>query len=442
MVNTLTCNIESTALPREDSVLRAIFSQITAEIRKKGLVLNEEDGSFYCSKRFSWKSTIKEFFDAYHKICERKQVAPIYQESKLTTALKVPYASIETINLFHGGVAKRLMQFKERRVPPFSKLPDNPSTDDLISIKKQTASDKDICRFIDMVLIIDAELREYVSQLDQLAAAYMLRISAYSMAIRGAGKEDSIRKKYDDSKRTIERILSPYISKLKRIGAIPASWQYSFKALPLTDIGKGYLAAMAKLSGSMSYWDNDILPLKSLIEADYKKRRKELDKAEKEAAKRREHEERERIEKVRKASRHSSRGLELSRPSLWHRFDKWVTGIGDWFAYKMDDITDWMMHAWIWFLAAYVIIGVIVVWVTEGFFSALLAVILLLALLGILSAVVETIVAIIALVVKYITYVPLFILRCVFYRGWTFLLTMLAIAGFVAFRILQVQMLI
>ena len=97
-------SIESTALPREDAVLRAIFSQITAEIRKKGLVLNEEDGSFYVSKRFSWKSTVKEFFDAYHKICVRKQVHPIYQESKLTTALKVPYASIDTINLFHGGV--------------------------------------------------------------------------------------------------------------------------------------------------------------------------------------------------------------------------------------------------------------------------------------------------------------------------------------------------
>ena len=147
--------IESTALPREDAVLRAIFSQITAEIRKKGLVLNEEDGSFYCSKRFSWKTTVKEFFDAYHKICERKQVQPIYQESKLTTALKVPYASIDTVNLFHGGAVKRLMQFKYSRIPPFSKLPDNPSKDDLVGIRKQAAGDKDICRFLDLVLVID-----------------------------------------------------------------------------------------------------------------------------------------------------------------------------------------------------------------------------------------------------------------------------------------------
>ena len=291
-------SIESTALPREDAVLRAIFSQITAEIRKKGLVLNEEDGSFYCSKRFSWKTTVKEFFDAYHKICERKQVHPIYQESKLTTVLKVPYASIDTINLFHGGVVKRLMQFKESRVPPFSKLPNNPSTDDLTAIRKQSSGDKDICRFIDLVLVIDEELREYISQLDQLAAAYMLRVSAYSMAVRGAGKEEAIKKKYDDSKRTIERILAPYTSKLKRIGAIPSSWQYSFKSLPLTDEGKGHLAIMAKLPGSMSYWDNDILPLKSLIEADVKKRNKECEKAEKEAAKRRKREERERRKKA------------------------------------------------------------------------------------------------------------------------------------------------
>lgn len=95
----LSASIESTALPHDDSILRAIFSQITAEIRKKGVVLNEEDGSFYVSRRFGWKkSTIKEFFDAYHKICERKQVPPISQEGKLTSALKVPFASIDTIN--------------------------------------------------------------------------------------------------------------------------------------------------------------------------------------------------------------------------------------------------------------------------------------------------------------------------------------------------------
>lgn len=428
--------IESTALPREDAVLRAIFSQITAEIRKKGLVLNEEDGSFYMSKRFSWKSTVKEFFDAYHKISERKQVHPIYQESKLTTALKVPYASIDTINLLHGGAIKRMMQFKESRVPPFSKLPNNPSTDDLATIRKQIASDKEICRFIDLVLVIDEELREYVSQLDQLAAAYMLRVSAYSMAVRGAGKEDAIKKKYDDSKRTIERILTPYISKLKRIGAIPSSWQYSFKSLPLTDDGREYLAIMARLPYSMSYWDNDILPLRSQVEADLKRRNKELKKEEELAAKKSKREDCGHRIMAKKVSCTEHR-FDLSRPSLWELFDKWVADIGDWFGYKMHDISDWMMQAWIWFLAAYVIIGLIVVWIYEGFFAALFGCIIIFFIIGLLASVLEFIVALITFIVKYITFVPFFILRCIFYRGWTLLLFLLGGFGYLTYSALN-----
>ena len=436
----LNASIESTALPHEDSILRAIFSQITAEIRKKGMVLNEEDGSFYVSKRFGWKSTIKEFFDAYHKICERKQVTPIYQEGKLTSALKVPYASIDTINLLHGGAAKRVLQFKERRIPPFSKLLGSPTNEDLLRIRKLAVDDKDICRFIDAVLLIDEELRTYVDQLDELVAAYMLRISAYSMAFRGIGKEEAVKKKYDDSKNTIERILAPYINKLKRIGAIPTSWKYSFKALPLTDECKGHLAIMYKVSGSASYWDNDILPLKSLIEADKKKRNKEHEKAEKEAAKRRKREEWELRKKARIVR--PSHGFELSRPSLWYRFDKWVSRVGDWFANIMHGISDWMMQAWIWFLAAYVIIGLIVVWVNEGFFSALLGGLVLFFIIGVLASILEFIVALITLIVKYVTCVPFFVLRCIFYRGWTFVLFLLGGCGYLTYLILKVKFII
>lgn len=433
---TLFLPIDSYALPREDAGLRAIFSQITAEIRKKGLVLNEEDGSFYCSKRFSWRSTVKEFFDAYHKICERKQVQPIYQEDKLTTALKVPYASIDTINLFHGGVVTRLMQFKERRIPPFSKLPNNPSKGDLVSIREKATGDKDICRFIDLIILIDEELREYVSQLDQLAAAYMLRVSAYSMAIRGVEKEETIKKKYDGSKLTIERILSPYISKLKRISAIPSSWQYSFKSLPLTEEGRRYLATM-----DMSYWEKDILPLKSLIKADEKKRKKEREKAEKEAAKRRKREERKRRKKAKKASRPAPR-FELSRPSLWYRFDRWVSNIGDWFADKMEEVSDWMMDAWMWFLGAFVLIGLIVSWICDSFFDALLGAILIFFIIEVLDSFVKLIAALISWLVKYITYVPFIILRCIFYRGWTFVLFFLGVCGYLIYLILKLKLII
>jgi len=434
---TILDSIQSTALPREDAVLRAIFSQITAEIRKKGLVLNEEDGSFYCSKRFSWKSTVKEFFDAYHKICERKQVHPIYLESKLTTALKVPYADIETVNLFHGGAFKRLMQFKEQRVPPFSKLPNNPTTSDLVSIRKLYASDKDICQFIDLVLVIDEELREYVSQLDQLAAAYMLRISAYSMAVRGSEKESKIKQKYDDSKLTIERILAPYISKLKRIGAIPSSWQYSFKSLPLIEEYKGHLIVFARVPDLLCYWKNDILPLASVRESDAKKKEKEREKAEKKAAMRRKREDRERRKKARKVRRLSPE-FGLSKPSLWYRYDRWVTDIGNNLAYRIHDITDWLMHAAIWITIIWAVIVVIVILISEGLFVTIIVVVIGAALIGLL----EGIAGILVLLVKYLSYVPLYAVRFIFYRGWTLLLTLLAGCGYITYWVLKAKLLI
>lgn len=426
--------IESTALPREDAALRAIFSQITAEIRKKGVVLNEEDGSFYVSKRFSWKSTVKDFFDAYHKICERKQVHPIYQESKLTTALKVPYADIETIHLFHGGVVKRLMQFKGLRIPPFSKLPDHPSTEDLFNIRRLAAKDKDICRFIDLVLVVDEELREYVSQLDRLADAYMLRISAYSMAVRGTRKKSAVKKKDTESKRTIETVLAPYIGRLKRIGAIPSSWKYSFRALPLTDEGKDLLAPMVKNPDLMSYWDKDILPFQPFRKAEERKRVKERERAEEEAEKRRKREERERLKKARKVSR-PSHGFELSRPSLWHRFDRWVTRVGKGLAYRIDDITDWMMHAAMWVAILFAAIAVIAVWVDEGLFAAIILVVIGAVIFGLL----EGIAGVLAMVVKYVSYVPLYAVRIILYRGWTLLLAVLVGCGLVAYLVLEAQ---
>ena len=102
----------------------------------------------------------------------------------------------------------------------------------------------------------------------------------------------------------------------------------------------------------------------------------------------------------------------------------------------MDDISDWMMTAWVFFFIAYVVIGIIIVWVNEGFFSAAIAVFVILFLVGLLGGLIEAIAGIIALVVKYITYVPLFILRCIFYRGWSLLMTIIGIAGFVAYRVL------
>ena len=115
---------------------------------------------------------------------------------------------------------------------------------------------------------------------------------------------------------------------------------------------------------------------------------------------------------------------------------------GDWFAYKMDDISDWMMTAWVYFFIAYVIIGIIVVWVNEGFFSAVIAVFVILFLVGLLGGLIETIAGIIALVVKYVTYVPLFVLRGIFYRGWTLVLLLLSGCGYLTYLILKAKFII
>ena len=237
------------------------------------------------------------------------------------------------------------------------------------------------------------------------------------MAVRGIGEDAAVKKKYDDSKRTIKRILAPYIGKLKRIGAIRSSWQYSFKYLPLTDEWKGYLAILAKIPGSMSYWNNDILPLKSVREEYAKKRSKKRARAEKESGR-------------------PSRGFELSRPSLWHRFDNWVSGIGDWFADKMHYFSDWMMKSWIWFLVAYVVIGLIVLWINEGFFAAFLGGIIVFFIIGLLASALEFIIALFTVIVKYITCAPFFVLRCIFYRGWTFLLFLIGVFGLLAYIII------
>ena len=420
----LSNNISSSALPREDGILRAIFSQITAEVRKRGIILDDENGSFYVSERFGWKSAIKKFFDAYHSICERKQVTPIYQEGRLGSAMKVPYASIETINLLHDSTLKRILQFKERRVPPFSKLPDNPSNEDLLRIREQASDDDDICRFIDTTLLIDEELRQYVAQLDELAAAYRLRVSAFSLAARSDGADDAAKKKYEDSKRTIERILSPYIDKLKKLKIIPETWQYSFKALPLTEECKEQLGTRS----AIDCWNNDALPLGLSGERKAHKPDKAKDKKPGKA-------------KARKSGK-EKKELDLSHPSLWERFDKGVSKIGNWFSDRLENLSDKAVIVWFWILLAAGVISIIVVWVSDGFWAALFTVIILLVIIGLLSSVLEIVLALLAGISLVVTYVPVFILRWIFYRGWTLLTTILLIGSLLAFLLLRTYLLV
>ena len=469
----------STALSYHSDRLRAIFSPITAEVRKGRKVLEDDEGSFYQSASFKWKFYLKDFFDCYHKICDRKQVEPFYLEPKLKTALKVPFASIETLRLLQESVVKRLLQFRERRIPPFSKLPEYPTQQDIDEALRSSRDDKDIHDFLCYCSLLPKDLREYIGKLEKLSGAYEQRINAFIEALTPKGSDEKAKAKLNESKQKIKEQLDPYIKHLKTIGALPSGWMYPFKDIPLVEaerIGKesGLGVSQSDIDRITEYWEADMLPPRKKIELTVEEKNRylsELFAAAKKESERKilEVEERPAPKPVPRPAPKPSprpapkpvakpRPMPVSKPtpakktkapryrtyrkSLWKRFDEWVSGIGNWFAYKMEDITDWVMQAWIWLLAAYVVIGLIVVWVNEGFFSALVAGFLLFAIIGILAAVLEVIVALIALVVKYVTYVPLFILRCIFYRGWTLLLVLLAVAGYVTYVVLKINYLI
>ena len=423
-------------------MLRAIFSQITAEVRKKGIVPGDEEGSFYVSDRFSWKTSVRAFFDAYHKICERKQVSPLYQESKLGSALKVPYASIETVNLFRDGVARRLFQFRDLRIPPFNKLSANPSGEELRRMR-ETSDDEDVRRFLEMVLLVDGELRRYVSRLDDLAAAYQMRLEAFAEAFSGAENEDVVRRKYQESRQRIDAVLTPYIGKLKKAGMIAPSWEYAYKMLPLTEEGRRYLSIMTFSPAPAEYWAKDVLPLKSVREADRKRQEEERAAAERKrqeeeraaAERKRREEERAAAERKRREAKPAAPArsfggrkrlwsVGLSRPSLWWRFDKGVAKIGRWFYYKMDDISDWPMYAWYILAGLTPLIILISAWVNSGFILALVLFLIGAALFEFLLGIVVIVGAGIKLLFK----LPLLILRLLFYNGLTFILS-LAAAG-------------
>ena len=448
-------SIVSSSLPKEDSVLRAIFSQITAEVRKRGIVLGDEEGSFYVSDRFCWRTTVRDFFNVYHRICERKQISPIYQESKLTSSLKVPYAAIETVNLFHDGVAMRLFQFRDCRIPPFSGLSASPSRVEL-RLMTEASDDEDVRVFLEQILLIDEELRRYVSRLDELAAAYQLRLTAFAEAFAGIEKEDEIQRKYLESKQRIDAVLAPYIGKLKKAGVVPSSWSYSYCRLPLTEEGRRYLSIMTLSSDLGDYWEKDELPLKSVREAAERKRREEervaaerkrLEEARVAAERKRREEarvaaERKRREEARVAAsmrettrkwkaEKAPRGVELSRPSSWTRFDRRIRRIGDWMAAKIEKVTDWIMGA-ILILGGILAVAIVIsAWVNEGFWGALIVVLIGAASFGVLSLAV----GVIAGVAKLVCSVPLYILRFVFYRGWTLVLTLVFAVIAVLYRL-------
>ena len=459
----------STALSYHSDRLRAIFSPIMAEVRKGRKVLDDDEGSFYQSASFKWKFYLKDFFDCYHKICDRKQVEPLYLEPKLKTALKVPFASIETLRLLQESVVKRLLQFRDRRIPPFSTLPEFPTQQNINDALKASSDNKDIHDLLYLCSLLPKDLNEYIGKLEKLSGAYEQRINAYIEALTPKGSDEKAKAKLNESKQKIREQLEPYIKHLKTIGALPSGWMYSFKGIPLVEaerIGKesGLGVSQSNIDHITEYWEADMLPPreKIVLSAAEKNSYMATIMAEAKRKMEREHkvlevEERPSTKPTRKPVT-KPKPMPVSRPtsikkpksprhytyrkSLWKRFDEWVSSVGNWFADIMHVISDWMMQAWIWFLVAYVIIGLIVVWVNEGFFTALLGGIVVFFIIGVLASILEFIVALITLIVKYVTCVPFFILRCIFYRGWTLLLVLLAIVVYGTYVVLKINYLI
>ena len=357
----------------------------------------------------------------------------------------MPYVHYDTITGLHNGIVATVRQLRLKEVRPFDKLSSNPSVEEIEKCRKEYIKDKDYYQFFSLLLQIDSALREYVFKLDELIGAYNVRIGCFRRALRNAKNESELNKSQKEATDKLLNLLGPYIKRLKKLGALPSGWAYDVKKQPISDFHKSTLKEEEKTSFE-KYWSEDILPLASL------RARKERGAAEhvellRKARLLKEEEERRRVEAERirrekaakreKPARPKPSKVKLSRPSLWYRFDKWVTRIGDWFAYKMDDISDWMMTAWLYFFIAYVVIGIIAVWIDDGFLSAAIAVFVILFFVGLLGGLIETIAGLIALVIKYVTYIPLFILRCIFYRGWTLLLILLTAVGFVTYKMLE-----
>lgn len=423
--------IHSSALPTQDAVLRAIFSQITAEVRKTGRVLSDDDGSFYISDRFTWKGCQKKFFDAYYAICVRKQITPIPADDKIQTALKVPYADIDTVNLLYNCVYERISQFKECLLEPFKDYPENPSVTDMRMMMKSVSDDKDLYEFLSMSVLICEELKNYVLKLDELVRYYNMRVDAYADALKGKRNENDIKIQVKLAKSKIQEILSPYIGKLKRIGVISNSWQYSFRRLPLTKEKLLSLKSYSTESTIQTYWDNDELPLKSVLEAARKRREEERARAEKERAEREKaRKKKERKDKVRSFFRSIKWGISDFFANIgegigraWRKFDYAIEDIGEFFYYDRARNTRFMIKALGWVVIALCVGYVVLTWATKGFWSALGIAFLCFMGVGI-YAYLEGIILFLA---KLLFDIPQYILRVIFYHGWTLVLILILI---------------
>ena len=140
-------DIRSSFLPGEESVLRAIFSPIRLEILRSDETLADDDGTFYTPSGFSWRKSVKEFYDAYYAICYRKQITPENLDAEYKKAVKMPYVHYDTITGLHDGIVATVRQLRLKEVRPFDKLSSNPSVEEIEKCRKEYIKDKDYYQF-------------------------------------------------------------------------------------------------------------------------------------------------------------------------------------------------------------------------------------------------------------------------------------------------------
>ena len=438
-------------------MLRAVFSPVRQEILRSGKTLTDDEGTFYTPSGFSWRKSVKEYFDTYYAICYRKQITPENLEAEYKKAVKIPYIHYDTITGLHEGIVTTVRQLRLKEVRPFDKLSCNPTVAEINECRKEYIEDNDFNQYFTLLLQIDSAMREYVQRIDELIGAYNVRFGCFRRALRNAKNENELKSSKKDATDKLLNLLGPYIKRLKTLGALPSSWTYDIKELPISDFHKSTLKE-EEIERFEKYWSEDTLPLASFRErkeqeaAEYAELlrrariRKEEEEKKRAEAKRRHREEEAKREKPTspvkptspKLARSKPSRVKLFRPSLWYRFDKWVAGVGETIEYRIHDITDWLMHAAIWIAIIWAVLVVILTWINEGLFIAIIVVAIGTALIGIL----EGIAGILAAVVKYVSYIPLYAVRLIFYRGWTLLLTVLAGCGYLTYLILNANYII
>ena len=256
-------NVRSSFLPGEESVLRAIISPIRTDILRSGKTLTEDEGSFYIPSGFSWRKSVKEFFDSYYAICYRKQIEPSNLDADYKKAVKIPYVHFDTVTSLHDGIVSTVRQFHIRDIKPFDRLSSNPTVEEIDKCRKEYIKDKDFYQYFSLLLQIDSALREYVEKLDELIGAYNVRFGCFRRALRNAKNESELIKSRKEATDKLSSLLQPYIKRLKSLGALPSSWTYDIKKLPISDFHRSTLKG-DEIKAFEKYWSEDVLPLASL----------------------------------------------------------------------------------------------------------------------------------------------------------------------------------